>query len=181
MSRIGKQPVPVPAGVKVAIEGQSVTVEGPKGKMTQSFHENMAIVLDDNEIKVTRPDDSRQNKALHGLTRSLINNMVVGVTEGYSITLEIHGTGYRADMQGQNLEMHLGFSHPVLIEPPEGIKLEANPRASTVTVSGYDKQAVGQLAAIIRGWRPVEPYLGKGVRYLGEVVRRKAGKAGQAK
>ncbi len=129
---------------------------------------------------VKRPNDERSFKALHGLTRALINNMVIGVTEGYSKTLEIRGTGYRAELQGTTLVMNLGFSHPVVIEPPEGIEFESNPRASTVTVKGYDKELVGRIAAELRAWRPVEPYLGKGIRYQGEVVRRKAGKAGQA-
>jgi len=180
VSRIGKMPVPVPAGVQVTIDGSSVTVKGPKGEMTQVFNPEMAIELKDGVVSVSRPDDSRQFKALHGLTRALINNMVVGVTEGYSKVLEVRGTGYRAELQGKNLFMSLGFSHPVVIEPPVGIEFDVNPRTSTITVSGYDKQLVGQIAAEIRGWRPVEPYLGKGIRYLGEVVRRKAGKTGKA-
>lgn len=180
MSRIGKMPVPVPSTVDVTIEGSKVTVKGPKGEMTQEFRPEMAIALEDGEINVKRPNDERTNKALHGLTRALINNMVIGVTEGYSKTLEIRGTGYRAELQGTTLVLNLGFSHPVVINPPEGIEFESNPRAGTVTVKGYDKQMVGQIAAEIRDWRPVEPYLGKGIRYLGEVVRRKAGKTGQA-
>lgn len=180
MSRIGKMPVPVPSAVDVTIEGTKVTVKGPKGEMTREFHPAMTISLEDGEVRVERPNDERSNKALHGLTRALINNMVIGVTEGYSKTLEIRGTGYRAELQGKTLVMNLGFSHPVVIEPPEGIEFESNPRASTITVKGYDKQMVGQIAAEIRDWRPVEPYLGKGIRYSDEVVRRKAGKTGQA-
>lgn len=180
MSRIGKMPVPVPASVDVSIEGSKVTVKGPKGEMTREFHPEMTIALEDGEVHVKRPNDERTFRALHGLTRALINNMVVGVTEGYSKTLEIRGTGYRAELQGTTLVMNLGFSHPVVIEPPEGIEFESNPRASTVTVKGYDKEMVGQIAAVIRDWRPVEPYLGKGIRYSDEVVRRKAGKTGQA-
>ncbi len=180
MSRIGEMPVPVPAGVDVMIDGSVVTVKGPKGELTREFHSEMTIILDDGSVTVDRPNDERFFKALHGLTRALINNMVIGVTEGYSKTLEIQGTGYRAELQGQNLVMSLGFSHPVVVEPPHGIEFEANPRASTVTVRGYDKELVGRIAAEIRAWRPVEPYLGKGIRYQGEVVRRKAGKTGQA-
>ncbi|MGC9469124.1 MAG: 50S ribosomal protein L6 [Anaerolineae bacterium] len=180
MSRIGKMPVPVPAEVDVTIEGAAVTIKGPRGEMTREFHPELTITLEDGEVHVERPNDERFFKALHGLTRALINNMVIGVTEGYSKTLEVHGTGYRAEVQGQNLVMSLGFSHPVVIVPPEGIKFEANPRASTITVSGYDKELVGRIAAEVRAWRPVEPYLGKGIRYQGERVRRKAGKTGQA-
>lgn len=180
MSRIGKMPVPVPSGVEVTIEGSTVTVKGPKGQMSREFHPEMSITKEDDAIVVKRPNDERFFKALHGLTRALINNMVVGTNEGYSKTLEIRGTGYRAELQGQNLVMSLGFSHPVIVEPAEGITFEVNPRAGTITVSGYDKELVGRFAANIRAWRPVDPYLGKGIRYQGEVVRRKAGKAGQA-
>jgi len=179
VSRIGKMPVPVPAKVAVTIEGTTVKVKGPNGEMTKDFHPNMTITLKDGEVHVERPNDERANKALHGLTRALINNMVIGVTEGYSKQLEIRGTGYRGDLEGTNLVLNLGFSHNVVIEPPEGIQFEANPRAGTVTVRGYDKELVGRIAAEIRAWRPVEPYLGKGIRYMGEVVRRKAGKTGQ--
>lgn len=180
MSRIGKMPVPVPAGVEVSIEGSKVMVKGPKGALTREFHPELSISVDEGVLVVKRPNDERSFRALHGLTRALINNMVIGVTEGYSKTLEIRGTGYRAELQGTTLVMNLGFSHPVVIEPPEGIEFEANPRASTVTVKGYDKELVGRIAAELRAWRPVEPYLGKGIRYQGEVVRRKSGKAGQA-
>ncbi|MBN1487189.1 MAG: 50S ribosomal protein L6 [Anaerolineae bacterium] len=181
MSRIGNMPIPVPQNVQVQIEGSHVTVKGPKGELSREFFDVLAIKLEDNTVYVERPNDERQVRALHGLTRALINNMVVGVTEGYQITLEIHGTGYRAELQGQDLVMNLGFAHPVIVEPPEGVKFEVNPKASTVTVFGIDKEVVGRLASEIRAWRPVEPYLGKGIRYLGERVRRKAGKAGKAK
>jgi large subunit ribosomal protein L6 len=180
VSRIGKMPVPVPDGVKVNIDGSRVTVRGSKGELTQEFSPKMNIVLEDGEVKVSRIDEERKTKALHGLTRALINNMVQGVLNGYSKTLEIHGTGYRAEKQGNKLVMILGFSHPVEIDPPPGINFVVNPRANTIVVEGPDKQLVGQTAAEIRAWRPVEPYQGKGIRYAGEHVRRKAGKAGKA-
>jgi large subunit ribosomal protein L6 len=173
-------PVTVPSGVTVDIEGTTVHVKGPLGELTREFHRDMTITLEDGLVHVERPNDQQYYKAIHGLTRALINNMMIGVTQGYSKTLEIRGTGYRAELQGVNLVMSLGYSHPVVVEPPEGIEFEANPRASTVTVKGPDKELVGRIAAEIRAWRPVEPYLGKGIRYQDEVVRRKAGKAGQA-
>ncbi len=179
MSRIGRLPVPIPPGVEVKVEGSRVTVRGPKGELTQEFHPELRITVEDGSVRVYRPNDERQFKALHGLTRALINNMVIGVSQGYSKTLEIHGTGYRAELKGNTLVMSLGFSHPVVVEPPEGITFIVNPKANTVTVEGIDKQKVGQVAAEIRAWRPVEPYLGKGIRYAGEIVRRKAGKAGK--
>ncbi|MGC9356703.1 MAG: 50S ribosomal protein L6 [Anaerolineae bacterium] len=180
MSRIGRLPVPIPEGVDVKIDGTEVTIRGPKGELTKEFAPQMEISKDENAVYVKRTVDTRQAKALHGLTRALINNMVIGVTEGYSKTLEIHGTGYRAELQGGTLVMTLGYSHPVRVAPPSGTSFDVNPRANTITVSGIDKQVVGQLAAEIRAWRPVEPYLGKGIRYVGEHVRRKAGKAGKA-
>jgi large subunit ribosomal protein L6 len=173
-------PVTVPENVQVSIDGTTVMVRGPKGEMTKEFHADMTISREADEVIVTRSSDERRVRALHGLTRALIQNMVIGVTEGYSKTLEVHGTGYRAELQGKNLVMSLGFSHPVVIEPPEGIQFEANPRASTIVVKGYDKEVVGRVAANIRARRPVEPYQGKGIRYQGERVRRKVGKAGQA-
>ncbi len=179
MSRIGRLPVPIPPGVEVKIEGTRVTVRGPKGELTQEFHPELRITVEDGSVRVYRPNDERQFRALHGLTRALINNMIIGVSKGYSKTLEIHGTGYRAELKGKTLVMNLGFSHPVVVEPPEGITFIVNPKANTVTVEGIDKQKVGQVAAEIRAWRPVEPYLGKGIRYAGEIVRRKAGKAGK--
>jgi large subunit ribosomal protein L6 len=154
-------------------------VKGLKGEMVQEFHPEITITLEEGVIRVQRPNDARQFRALHGLTRALINNMVVGVTEGYSKTLEIQGTGYRAELQGKTLIINLGYSHPVVVEPPAGIEFEVNPRTSTITVKGYDKELVGRVAAEIRAWRPVEPYLGKGIRYQGEIVRHKAGKAGK--
>ncbi len=180
MSRIGYMPIPIPDGVDVEIDGSRVTVRGPKGELTKEFDFRMQITQEESVVHVDRTGESRQVRALHGLTRALINNMVIGVTEGYSKALEIRGTGYRAELQGNTLVMQLGFSHPVEIEPPADVNFVVNPRANTIVVEGLDKQVVGQLAAEIRNWRPVEPYLGKGIRYVGEHVRRKAGKAGKA-
>lgn len=177
MSRIGKLPVPVPAGVEVKIDGTTVTVKGPKGELTQTFNENMAISTnEENMIVVERPNDERENRAMHGLTRSLINNMVIGVSEGYTKTLELVGVGYRAALKGGKLEMTLGFSHPVIVDAIEGITFEC-PEPTIINISGIDKQLVGQVAADIRAFRKPEPYKGKGVRYQGEHVRRKEGKA----
>lgn len=176
MSRIGKQPIAVPAGVEVKIDGSTVSVKGPKGELTQTFSSILSITLEDGQLCVTRPDDSREARSLHGLTRTLINNMVVGVSEGYIRSLELVGVGYRAALKGQDLDLSLGFSHPVVITPPEGIKFET-PSQTKIVISGIDKQKVGQIAAEIRGIRPPEPYKGKGVRYEGEYIRRKLGKA----
>lgn len=176
MSRIGKLPVSVPAGVEVSINGNEVTVKGPKGELTRSFYSALTIEqAEDNSIVVSRPDDERESRAQHGLTRTLINNMVVGVSEGYSKTLELVGVGYRAAVKGDKLEMNLGFSHPVIVEKPEGINFEC-PDQAKIVVSGIDKQQVGQVAADIRKWRKPEPYKGKGIRYQGEHIRRKEGK-----
>ncbi len=176
MSRIGKQPIPVPSGVEVKIEGSTVTVKGPKGELSQSFSELMSIAMEDGAVVVTRPDDSREARSLHGLTRTLIANMVTGVSEGFSKNLEIVGVGYRATLNGSNLELALGFSHPVVVTPEEGITFTV-PAPTKITVSGIDKQRVGQIASEIRAWRKPEPYKGKGIRYEGEYVRRKLGKA----
>ena len=178
MSRIGRQPIAVPAGVDVKIDGSTVTVKGPKGTLTRTVHSNMSVAMDNGEIKVTRPDESNLNKSLHGLTRTLIHNMIIGVTEGYSKELEVNGVGYRAAMEGTKLNMALGYSHPVIIEPPAGITIavEANTK---ISVKGSNKQAVGDVAAFIRSKRPPEVYKGKGVKYEGEYIRRKAGKAGK--
>jgi large subunit ribosomal protein L6 len=176
VSRIGKQPIPVPSGVEVKIDGSTVTVKGPKGELTQTFNEDMTIAVENGEVTVTRPSDERNHRALHGLTRSLLANMVTGVSEGFSKNLEIVGVGYRAALKGSDLEMQLGFSHPVLVVAEPGITFEV-PAPTKITVSGIDKQRVGQVAAEVRGWRPPEPYKGKGVRYAGEHVRRKLGKA----
>ena len=164
MSRIGKLPVSVPAGVEVSINGNEVTVKGPKGELTRSFYSALTIEqAEDNSIVVTRPDDERETRAQHGLTRTLINNMVIGVSKGYSKTLELVGVGYRAAVKGDKLEMNLGFSHPVIVEKPEGITFEC-PDQAKIVVSGIDKQQVGQVAADIRKWRKPEPYKGKGIR-----------------
>jgi large subunit ribosomal protein L6 len=178
MSRIGKLPIPVPSGVEVAISGREVTVKGPKGTLSHRVVEPITISQDDGAIVVSRPDDENASKARHGLTRSLVANMVTGVTEGYSKTLEIVGTGYRVQARGSDLEFALGFSHPVTVKAPEGISFAVEAPTRFV-VSGIDKQRVGEVAANIRKIRKPEPYKGKGVRYAGEVVRRKAGKAGK--
>ena len=176
MSRIGKLPVSVPAGVEVSINGNEVNVKGPKGELTQTFHKELTIEkAEDGSIVVSRPNDERESRAMHGLTRTLIHNMIIGVSEGYSKTLELVGVGYRAAVKGNTLELNLGFSHPVIIEKPEGITFEC-PDQAKIVVSGIDKQQVGQVAADIRKWRTPEPYKGKGIRYQGEHVRRKEGK-----
>ena len=178
MSRIGKQPVTVPAGVDVAIDGTTVTVKGPKGELVREFSPMMTIVQEGEEVIVSRPDDSREAKSLHGLTRTLIHNMVEGVSTGYSKKLQLVGVGYRAALKGKDLEMQLGFSHPVLVEAPENVVFEV-PSQTEIIVSGISKEQVGQVAANIRKWRKPEPYKGKGIRYEGEHVRRKVGKAGK--
>ncbi len=180
MSRIGRAPITVPAGVEVKIDGSTVSVKGPKGTLTQSFNPNMAISLEGSEIHVARPDDEKENRSLHGLTRTLIHNMVVGVTEGYSKELQIEGTGYRAAKEGKKLVMNLGYSHQVFFEDTDEITIDV-PAPNRVIISGIDKQKVGQFAAEVREKRPPEPYKGKGIRYAGEYVRRLAGKAGGKK
>ena len=179
MSRIGRLPIPVPNGVDVSIDGRNVTVKGPKGTLSHVVAEPIEIVkVDDGTLQVTRPDDERSNRSLHGLSRTLVNNMVIGVTDGYSKTLEIVGTGYRVAAKGTDLEFQLGFSHPVLVKAPDGISFQVDSPVKFKVV-GIDKQQVGEVAANIRKIRKPEPYKGKGVRYEGEVVRRKAGKAGK--
>jgi large subunit ribosomal protein L6 len=178
VSRIGRLPVPVPASVKVRQEGNSMTIHGPRGELSFQFHANMAIEYANNTLSVTRPNDSRENRALHGLTRALLANMVIGVTEGFRKRLEINGTGYRADQQGEVVVLQVGFSHPVRITPPAGIKLVVEQGGRGIVVEGNDKQLVGEVAAEIRAVRKPEPYKGKGIAYAGETIRRKAGKAG---
>ncbi|MDO5723322.1 MAG: 50S ribosomal protein L6 [Flaviflexus sp.] len=178
MSRIGKQPVTIPAGVEVTIDGQTVTVKGPKGTLTQVIPAPIEVKQEDGAIVVTRPDDERENRSLHGLSRTLIYNNVVGVTEGYTKKLEIVGTGYRVLAKGSDLEFSLGYSHTILFKAPEGISFQVE-GPTKLSVNGIDKQQVGEVAATIRKLRKPEPYKGKGVRYAGEHVRRKAGKAGK--
>lgn len=177
MSRIGKMPITVPAGVTVTIENNFVTVKGPKGELSRQTNKNMKLTLDNGVLTVERPSDEKEDRAMHGLSRTLINNMIIGVTQGFSKTLEINGVGYRAAKQGQNINFTLGFSHPVVKEPPAGITFEV-PAPNKIVVSGADKEVVGAVAAEIRTLRPPEPYKGKGIRYEGEFVRRKIGKAG---
>jgi large subunit ribosomal protein L6 len=178
MSRIGKSPIPVPAGVEVNISGSDVSVKGPKGSLQLTVSAPITVALTDGQVVVTRPDDERVSRSLHGLTRTLIANQIIGVTEGYTKALEIVGTGFRVAAKGQALEFALGYSHSITVEPPQGISfaVEGNTK---IVVSGIDKQAVGEVAANIRKLRKPEPYKGKGVRYAGEVVRRKAGKSGK--
>ena len=179
MSRIGRMPVVIPKGVQVQVEAGAVRVKGPKGELARQFPAGVQIALNDGEVLVSREADDGATRALHGMARALINNMVVGVSAGFSKTLQLEGVGYRAEQKGKDLVLALGFSHPVQIAPPDGIQFVVDERAKTVTISGYDKEQVGQVAADIRKLRPPEPYKGKGVRYLGEHVRRKAGKAGK--
>ena len=179
MSRIGRMPITVPAGVTVTVgENNYVVVKGPKGTLEQQLNARMNITQNGNEIVVTRPTDEKEDRSVHGLTRALLNNMVVGVTTGYSKKLEVVGVGYKVAMQGTKLVLNLGYSHPIHIEQPADLKIET-PDANTIIVSGADKQAVGQLAAVIRSKRPPEPYHGKGVKYSDEYIRRKAGKTGK--
>lgn len=176
MSRIGKKPITIPAGVEVKVNGNEVTVKGPKGELKNTFNADMAIAMEGNEITVTRPTDNKEHRALHGLTRTLIANMVEGVANGYSKTLEVNGVGYRVQKQGKNLVMNLGFSHQVIVEEVPGITIEV-PSPNQIVISGADKQQVGQFAAEVREKRPPEPYKGKGIKYADEHIRRKEGKA----
>ena len=180
MSRIGRMPIAVPAGVDVTIDGSTVTVKGPKGTLTRTVHANIKVELDNGVINVTRPDDSKLNRSLHGLTRTLIANMVTGVNEAYKKELDVNGVGYRVEVKGKDLSMKLGFSHDVVMTPPEGVTVEC-PSANKIIISGPDKQKVGQFAAEVREKRPPEPYKGKGIKYVDEVIRRKEGKAGKGK
>ena len=178
MSRVGKNPVALPKGVETTIDGQHISVKGPKGTLEINIPEPISAKVEDDKIVVTRPDENRKNRALHGLSRSLISNMVVGVTEGYKISMEIYGVGYRVLQKGSNLEFSLGYSHPVLIEAPEGITF-ATDGQTKFSIEGIDKQKVGQIAANIRRLRKDDPYKGKGIRYAGEQIRRKVGKTGK--
>ena len=179
MSRIGREPIAIPAGVNVTIaDGNVVTVKGPLGELTQSFNAAMSIAVEGDKILVSRPNDDKENRALHGLTRTLVNNMVVGVSKGYEKKLEIVGVGYRVEKQSGKIVLGLGYSHPVVFEEKDGVKFDV-PDQTTIIVKGINKQAVGQIAAVIRSKRPPEPYLGKGIKYTGEKIRRKAGKTGK--
>ena len=180
MSRIGKAPITLPKGVTVDIQGSEVTVKGAKGTLTQRFDRDMSISIEDGVISVSRPTDSRQHRSIHGLTRSLLNNMIVGVSEGFEKKLDVQGVGYRAEMSGQELVLHVGYSHPVPMQAPTPeTKFQVEDRGRTIIVTGIEKQVVGEICAKIRKVRPPEPYKGKGIRYMGEYVRRKAGKAGK--
>ncbi|WP_445445795.1 50S ribosomal protein L6 [Corynebacterium durum] len=178
MSRIGKNPVSIPSGVEAKIDGQHVEVKGPKGTLSLDVPEPITVALEGSEIKVSRPDDNRRSRALHGLSRSLINNMVIGVSEGYTIKMEIFGVGYRVQAKGKGLEFSLGYSHTIPIEPPEGVTFAVD-GTTKFSISGIDKQKVGQIAANIRRLRKDDPYKGKGIRYEGEQIRRKVGKTGK--
>ncbi|MBR4112477.1 MAG: 50S ribosomal protein L6 [Ruminiclostridium sp.] len=180
MSRIGKNPITVPAGVEVKVDGSTVTVKGPKGTLTKEFKPVMKITVDGAVVTVERPDDEAANRALHGLTRTLINNMIIGVTEGYQKVLEINGVGYRCQKTGKDVNLNVGFSHPTIVSDTEDCTLEV-PQPNQIIVKGIDKQKVGQYAAEIRSIRPPEPYKGKGIKYADEVIRRKEGKAGKGK
>ncbi len=180
MSRIGRAPIAIPAGVEIKVDGNTVTVKGPKGTLTQSFNSNMAIAMENGELKVARPNDAKENRALHGLTRTLIHNMVVGVTEGFKKELDVNGVGYRVAKEGNKLVMNLGYSHQVVVEEVPGITIEV-PGPNKIIIHGCDKQQVGQFAAEVREKRPPEPYKGKGIKYTDEVIRRKAGKTGAKK
>jgi len=178
MSRIGNKPITIPAGVEVTLEGNVITVKGPKGTLTKELHKNMEVSVNGTEITVKRPDDEAFNRSLHGLTRTLINNMIEGVEKQFSRTLEVNGVGYRAQLKGKKLVMNLGYSHPVEMDAPEGITFEV-PNPNTIIVKGVDKEVVGQTAAVVRTKRPPEVYRGKGIKYAEEHIRRKEGKAGK--
>ena len=181
MSRIGRAPIAIPAGVEIKVEDNNVvTVKGPKGALTQQFSSNMTIAVEGAELKVTRPNDAKENRSLHGLTRTLLHNMVVGVTDGFKKELDVNGVGYRVAKEGGKLVMNLGFSHQVVMEESEGISIEV-PNPNKIIISGTDKQRVGQFAAEVREKRPPEPYKGKGIKYADEVIRRKEGKTGVKK
>ncbi|MDR1465049.1 MAG: 50S ribosomal protein L6 [Oscillospiraceae bacterium] len=180
MSRIGRLPIAIPVGVDVTIDGSTVTVKGPKGTLSRQIHPNITVSREENVLRVTRPNDAQQNRALHGLTRSLVANMVAGVSQGFRKELEVSGVGYRAQQQGKDLVLNVGYSHQVIVKAVEGITIEV-PGPNRVVISGADKQQVGQFAAEVREKRPPEPYKGKGIKYAGEIIRRKEGKTGKGK
>ena len=179
MSRIGRLPVDIPTGVQVELTGSKVHVKGPKGELHREFSKLIDIKMEDNQLKIARASDNPEERALHGTTRAVLANMIHGVSKGFQVVLEVEGVGYRAEMEGKNLALFVGYSHPVKIEPPAGISFETDAKTRQIKVSGFDKELVGQIAANVRSVRPPEPYHGKGLRYLGEKVRRKAGKAGK--
>lgn len=179
MSRIGRLPVEIPAGVQVNVQGSNVHIKGPKGELQRTFSSLISIALENNHVVLTRNSDKPEERALHGTTRAVIANMVHGVSAGFTVGLEVEGVGYRAEMDGKTLVLHVGYSHPVRVEPPAGISFEADQKTRQIKVMGYDREVVGQTAAEIRRVRPPEPYHGKGIRYAGEKIRRKAGKAGK--
>lgn len=180
MSRIGRLPVQVPSGVMVDLRGSTVTIKGPRGEMQRTFPNTIGIALESNQLVITRNSDEPAERALHGTTRALLANMVRGVSQGFEVVLEVEGVGYRAEMEGKNLALYVGYSHPVKIDPPSGISFDTDLKTRQIKISGFDKELVGQIAANIRNVRPPEPYHGKGLHYLGERIRRKAGKAGKA-
>lgn len=180
MSRIGRLPITIPAGVEVTIQGPYVKVKGPKGEMEHTFPDIVKIVKEDSNVLVQRTSDEPMYRAMHGMTRAIINNMILGVSKGFERSLEVNGVGYRAELDGKNLVLYVGYSHPVVVEPPSGIAFEVDAKTRQIKVGGFDKQLVGQIAANIRKVRPPEPYQGKGIKYLEERIRRKAGKAGKA-
>lgn len=179
MSRIGRMPVGIPGGVQVEVKGKNVRVKGPKGELQRTFSDAIGIAMENNQLVITRTSDDPAERALHGTTRAVLANMVHGVSKGFEVVLEVEGVGYRAEMEGKNLALYVGYSHPVKVEPPAGISFEADAKTRQIKVLGFDKELVGQTAADIRNVRPPEPYHGKGLHYLGERVRRKAGKAGK--
>ena len=179
MSRIGRMPVEIPGGVQVEVKGKNVRVKGPKGELQRTFSNIIGIAMENNQLVITRNSDEPAERALHGTTRAVLANMVHGVSKGFEVVLEVEGVGYRAEMEGKNLALYVGYSHPVKVEPPTGISFEADAKTRQIKIMGFDKELVGQTAADIRNVRPPEPYHGKGLRYLGEHIRRKAGKAGK--
>ena len=179
MSRIGRLPVEIPSGVKVDVKGTIIHVKGPKGELQRTFSNSIGIAMENNQLVITRNSDEPAERALHGTTRAVLANMINGVSKGFEVILEVDGVGYRAEMEGKNLSLHVGYSHPVKVEPPAGISFETDTKTRQIKVLGFDKELVGQIAANIRNVRPPEPYHGKGLHYLGEHIRRKAGKAGK--
>ena len=179
MSRIGRLPVVVPSGVQINVQGSDVHVKGPKGELKRTFSPLVGISLENGHVVITRNSDNAEERALHGTTRAVIANMIHGVSSGFTVVLEVEGVGYRAEMEGKNLALHVGYSHPVKIEPPAGITFETDPKTRQIKVNGFDREQVGQVASEVRNVRPPEPYHGKGIRYAGEKIRRKAGKAGK--